>query len=75
MFCKNHVLKNFANFTAKHRVRPRDCNFFKKKKESRTGEFCGIFNNTFFYRKPPVVGSDGLAKSIKTDRSSYLGKV
>ena len=48
---------------------------FSKKKESRTGEFCGIFNNTFFYRKPPVVGSDGLAKSIKTNRSSYLGKV
>ena len=27
------------------------------KRDSSTGEFCKIFNNTFFYRTPPVAAS------------------
>ena len=57
MFFKISVLKNFANFTGKHRLRPD--NFIKN--ETQTYVFsckiCEIFKDNFFYRTFAVAAS------------------
>ena len=52
MFFKIVVLKNFVNFTGKQLC----WSLFLAKVFSC--EICEIFNNTFFYRTPPVAGSE-----------------
>ena len=63
MFFKIGVLKNFANFTGKHRCWSliQTCNFLLKR-DSNTGVFlwkiCEIFKNIYFYRTPLVTAPE-----------------
>ena len=71
------VLRNFAKFTGKHLCQSL---FFNKVAGAGTTlaqvfscEFCGISNNTFSYRTPPVAASE-LCQGISIDgfRSLFL---
>ena len=67
VFFKKGFLKNFAKFAGKHLSQSLFCNKVPSlrsanllKKDSGTGVFMWIlknFQNTFFYRTPPVVAS------------------
>ena len=65
MFFQIGVLKNFANFTEKPLCWSLfliKLQHFKSPKETPTQvfsyEICEIFNNTFFYKTPPVAASE-----------------
>ena len=61
IFCKEGVLRNFANFTGKHLSQSLFLNKIFLKKESLAqvfySEFCKISKSTFFYRTPLVAAS------------------
>ena len=56
VFCKKSAVKNFTKFTVKH---PCQSLFIKKETLAQVFycEFCGISQNTFFYRTPLVAAS------------------
>ena len=81
------VLKNFAKFTGKHlcqslffnKVTVLACNFTKKEALAQmfSCEFCEIFKNTFFYRKPLVAASafNSLYKIRCEDEKTKLNEI
>ena len=59
LFCKKRFLRNFTKSAWKHLCQRL---FFKKKEslaQSFSCEFSEISKNAFFYRTPPVAGSEG----------------
>ena len=62
MFCEKGNFRNFAKFTGKQqcqslflmKLQTEACNFIKKETLAQvlSCEFCEIFKNTFFCRKP-----------------------
>ena len=77
VFCKEGVRKNFAKFAGKHmcqnlfltKVQAETCNFIIKEILTQVfpGEFCNIFNNTFF-----IEHLRWLLLTIKKENLSYL---
>ena len=70
MFCKRGVLKNFAKFTGKHqyqRKMPEACNFTKTETLTQlfSCEFCETFQNTFFYKTPPMAASGNMTLTLR----------
>ena len=76
VLCKKGVLRIFTKFTGKHlcqshffnilaglRSATSLCNFIKKETLAQvfSYEFCEIFMNNFFYRTPPVAGSEWIS--------------
>ena len=63
-FCEIHrktpVLESLFYYSCSRSLLPQTCNFIKKGTLAQVfpGEFCEIFQNTFFYRTPPVTASD-----------------
>ena len=82
MFCEKGVLKNFENSQENTCAKPSlifykeaggACNFIKKEilVQVLACECCEIFENTFFYRTPPVAASnDRRYKNSISDKKS-----
>ena len=71
MFCKEDVLKSFANFTGKHLYQNL---LFNKKTLAQvfSCDFCKISKNTFSYRTSPVTAS--LIRKIRLISKSFTSQ-